>query len=242
MKHRGWTTAGVSGVVVLGLLLSGCAQTPLGPTVQVMPGPEVLRAFTYDQAGCKQFAESAVAGQAQNANNRAVGAAAIGTVLGAGLGAAIGGGRGAAIGAGSGAIAGTGSGMGSSSERAVRHPAAIRQRLCPVHVSKGNMVPGLRPDDGQCAAAAAATARTSSLTAAVQQQLIRLGYLHGAADGVAGPQTSFGDQPVRERLGTAGGRHALAAVAGTGCRRRRSHVGARCPSPFGLESAYLEVA
>jgi peptidoglycan hydrolase-like protein with peptidoglycan-binding domain len=29
-----------------------------------------------------------------------------------------------------------------------------------------------------------------SLTVAVQQQLIRLGYLHGVADGVSGPQTS----------------------------------------------------
>src|SRR5215471_3114001 len=79
--------AGVSGVAVLALLLSGCAQTPMGPTVQVMPGPgKSFEAFTYDQAGCKQFAEAMVAGQAQNANNRAVGAAAIGTVLGAGLG------------------------------------------------------------------------------------------------------------------------------------------------------------
>ena len=106
----------MSGAAALGRPLSACAQTPMGPTVQVMPGPgKSFEAFTFDQAGCKQFAEGSVAGQAQNANNRAVGAAAIGTVLGAGLGAAIGGGRGAAIGAGSGAIAGTGLGMGSSS-------------------------------------------------------------------------------------------------------------------------------
>jgi hypothetical protein len=48
----------------------------------------------------KQFAEQTVAGQADNANARGVGAAALTTVLGAALGAAIGGGRGAAIGAG----------------------------------------------------------------------------------------------------------------------------------------------
>src|SRR6201989_3296235 len=101
---------------MLGLLVSGCAQTPLGPTVQVMPGPgKSFETFTYDQAGCKQFAESSVAGQAQNANNRAVGAAAIGTVLGAGLGAAIGGGRGAGIGAASGALGGGAIGAGMSS-------------------------------------------------------------------------------------------------------------------------------
>src|SRR4029077_12558507 len=39
VRHSGWTGAGVCGVTVLGLLLAGCAQTPLGPTVQVMPGP-----------------------------------------------------------------------------------------------------------------------------------------------------------------------------------------------------------
>ena len=104
MQYRGWTTGCVSGVAALGLLLSGCAQTPMGPLVQVMPGPgKSFDAFAYDQAACKQYAQGAVAGQAENANTRAVGAAALGTVLGAGLGAAIGGGRGAAIGAGSGA-------------------------------------------------------------------------------------------------------------------------------------------
>ena len=74
MRQRRWAGAGMSSVVVLGLVLSGCAQTPLGPTVQVMPGPgKSFEAFTFDQAGCKQYAESSVAGQAQNANNRAVG-------------------------------------------------------------------------------------------------------------------------------------------------------------------------
>ena len=38
MKHQSRTTAGATGIIALGLLLSGCAQTPLGPTVQVMPG------------------------------------------------------------------------------------------------------------------------------------------------------------------------------------------------------------
>ena len=138
-------------MAALGLLLSGCAQTPLGPTVQVMPGPgKSFEAFTYDQAGCKQYATDTVAGQAQNANTRAVGAAAIGTVLGAGLGAAIGGGRGAAIGAGSGAVAGTGIGMGSSSGDQVRHPATIRQRVRPVHVFEGRHGARLWPDRHRC--------------------------------------------------------------------------------------------
>ena len=190
MKHRGWMTAGVSGATVLGLLLSGCAQTPLGPTVQVMPGPgKSFDAFTYDQAGCKQFAESTVAGQAQNANNRAVGAAAIGTVLGAGLGAAIGGGHGAAIGAGSGAIAGTGLGMGSSSNEQYGIQQQYDNAFAQCMYAKGNMVPGYGPMMVN-APPPPAPPPGGNLTYAVQTQLNRLGYLHSPPDGVAGPQTA----------------------------------------------------
>lgn len=188
MRQRGRIGTGVSSVVVLGLVLSGCAQTPLGPTVQVMPGPgKSFEAFTFDQAGCKQYAESSVAGQAQNANNRAVGAAAIGTVPGAGLGAAIGGGRGAAIGAGSGAIAGTGVGMGSSSNEQYGIQQQYDNAYAQCMYSKGNMVPGYGP---MMVNSPPPGPPDISLTAAVQQQLIRLGYLHGVADGVAGPRTA----------------------------------------------------
>jgi hypothetical protein len=160
----------------------------MGPTVQVMPGPgKSFEAFTFDQAGCKQYAESSVAGQAQNANNRAVGAAAIGTVLGAGLGAAIGGGRGAAIGAGSGAIAGTGVGMGSSSNEQYSIQQQYDNAFAQCMYSKGNMVPGYGPM--MVNSPPPPGPPDMSLTAAVQQQLIRLGYLRGPADGVAGPRT-----------------------------------------------------
>jgi hypothetical protein len=174
---------------MLGLLLSGCAQTPMGPTVQVMPGPgKSFDAFNYDQAGCRQYAEAMVAGQAQNANNRAVGAAAIGTVLGAGLGAAIGGGRGAAIGAGSGAIAGTGLGIGSSANEQIGIQQQYDNAFAQCMYSKGNMVPGYGPM--MVNAPPPPSAPGTNLTYAVQQQLIRLGYLHSPADGVSGPQTS----------------------------------------------------
>ena len=39
------------------LLLSACAQTPLGPTVQVIPGQgKSFEAFQIDQSGCMQYA------------------------------------------------------------------------------------------------------------------------------------------------------------------------------------------
>lgn len=97
------------------LLLAACAQTPTGPTVAVMPAPgKPFGEFQADQGMCKQFAEQAVAGQAENANWRGVGAAALTTALGAGLGTAIGGGRGTGIGAASGALGGAGIGAMTS--------------------------------------------------------------------------------------------------------------------------------
>jgi hypothetical protein len=162
----------------------------MGPTVQVMPGPgKPFDAFQADQYNCKGYAEQTVAGQAQNANNRAVGAAAIGTVLGAGLGAAIGGGRGAAIGAGSGAIAGTGIGMGSSSNEQMGIQQQYDNAYAQCMYAKGNMVPGYGPMMVN-SPPPSSYGPDPGLTAAVQQQLIRLGYLHGGADGVVGPQTA----------------------------------------------------
>lgn len=140
-------------VALLGpvLLLAACAQTPLGPTVAVMPAPgKPFDVFQSDQLLCKQYAEGQVAGQAENANMRAVGAAALTTALGAGLGAAIGSasgaaGLGAGIGAGSGALGGAGIGA-MQSDRAnmtiqQRYDIAFSQCM----YSRGNQVPGFVP-------------------------------------------------------------------------------------------------
>lgn len=128
------------------LLLSACAQTPMGPTVAVMPGPnKPFDVFQTDQIACKQYAEAEVAGQAQNENMRAVGAAALTTALGAGLGAAIGGGRGAGIGAASGALGGAGIGAMASD----RGNQTIQQRydiaFSQCMYTRGNQVPGYSP-------------------------------------------------------------------------------------------------
>lgn len=133
------------------LLLAACAQTPLGPTVAVMPAPgKPFDVFQSDQLLCKQYAEGQVAGQAEDANMRAVGAAALTTALGAGLGAAIGSASGAAgigagIGAGSGALGGAGIGA-MQSDRAnmtiqQRYDIAFSQCM----YSRGNQVPGFVP-------------------------------------------------------------------------------------------------
>src|ERR1700754_2398164 len=83
------------------LLIGACANQPVGPTVPVMPAPgKSFDVFQTDQVGCKNFASGEVAGGVQSANNRQIGTALVGTLLGAGLGGALAGGQGAALGAG----------------------------------------------------------------------------------------------------------------------------------------------
>jgi len=97
------------------VLLAGCAQPPLGPTVAVMPAPtKNFDQFAQDQSVCTGYASQQVGGQAQQANNQAVGGALLTTALGAAVGAAAGGGVGAAIGAASGAAVGTAGGASFS--------------------------------------------------------------------------------------------------------------------------------
>lgn len=125
------------------VLLAGCASQPMGPSVAVMPAPnKPFELFQQDQAICKQYADQQVGGQAQAANNQAIGGAVLGTVLGAGLGAAVGGGRGAGIGAATGAVVGTGVGAGSSSnsQYSIQRRYDLGYSQC--MYSRGNQVPG----------------------------------------------------------------------------------------------------
>jgi len=179
-------------LLVVPLLLAACAQTPMGPTVNVMPGPtKSLSDFQTDQLVCKQFAEQAVSGQARNANIRGLGAAALTTAVGAGLGAAIGGGHGAGIGAAGGALGGAGIGAVTSSNAQASIQDQYNNAFAQCMYTRGNQVPGFAPAAASSAdPAAAPAAARGSLTQSVQVQLIRLGYLQGPADGVAGPQTT----------------------------------------------------
>ncbi|MBC8724310.1 hypothetical protein F6X37_22770 [Paraburkholderia sp. 31.1] len=73
----------ISVVALTLFVLSACASTPLGPTVQVMPGSTIpFRVFQQNQEECKQYAQSQVAGQAESANGAAVGSVLLGVALG----------------------------------------------------------------------------------------------------------------------------------------------------------------
>ncbi len=124
------------------MLLQGCVQTPMGPTVQVLPGPgRPFSAFQQDHAICTNWAWQSVQGQAQQANNQAIGGAVLGTVLGAGLGAAVGGGHGAGIGAASGAVVGTGLGAGSSARAQGGIQAQYNNAYVQCMIARGNRLP-----------------------------------------------------------------------------------------------------
>jgi peptidoglycan hydrolase-like protein with peptidoglycan-binding domain len=199
MKHHGAVIIGLSA----SLLLGGCASTPMGPTVPVMPAAnKPFEVFQQDQLVCKQFAEQQVGGQAESTNTRAIGGAALGTVLGAGLGAAIGGGQGAGIGAASGALLGTGVGAGTSGGTQLTIQQQYDNAYSQCMYSKGNQVPGFQPAAVYAPppppppapppappAAAHPSAYDRGLVRDTQSELVRLGLLTGPADGSYGPRT-----------------------------------------------------
>jgi len=136
------TKAAIAAATALALL-AGCAQSPMGPRVAVMPAPgKPFDVFQQDDAVCRQFAQQQSAGVAEQANNAQLGSAAIGTLLGAGLGAAAGGGRGAAIGAGAGAIAGTAVGSGEAARGTYTAQQLYDNAYSQCMYSRGNQVPG----------------------------------------------------------------------------------------------------
>ena len=192
MPARHATTHGIIVLAAVSSIVVGCAQTPLGPMVQVMPGPgKSFETFQADQSACKVYAADSVQGQAQAANNQAVGAAVLTTMLGAGLGAATGSawgaaGQGAAIGAGAGAATGAAVGADMSSGAQMGIQQQYDNAFSQCMYAKGELVPGFAPPPQP---AAVATGPDPALVHSVQVELIRLSYLKDTADGAQGPHT-----------------------------------------------------
>jgi hypothetical protein len=174
--------------------LVGCAATPVGPTVQVMPGRgKAFATFQSDQAECKGYAGGQVNGQAEAANQRAVGVALLTTVLGAGLGAAVGGaagdaGAGAAIGAAAGVSGGTAFGAGNTSYDQMSIQQQYDNAFAQCMYSKGEQVPGFAPAVAE-SPMRGPVAAADPLVRSTQGELLRLGYLRGPADGYMGNNT-----------------------------------------------------
>jgi len=142
MMHIKPIAAGAMAVIAL----AGCVPTQMGPTIMAMPTPgKPFETFAVEQDYCRGYANTQVGASRDEANNSAVGAAVIGTVLGAGLGAAIGGGGGAAIGAAGGALGGTGIGASNSARGGwpIQRQYDVAYAQC--MYAKGNQVTGFPP-------------------------------------------------------------------------------------------------
>ena len=190
--------------------VGGCATTPMGPTVQVMPSPnEPFQAFVDDQNTCKKYAESQVAGQADAANKRAIGGAMLTAALGSALGGAVGGNNAAAVGAAGGATAGAAGGA-SSSQQAQQ---SIQQQYDTAYLqcmySKGAQVPGAQanqqagsapaadgaappppPADGASGGDDAPQPVEAISLADAQRKLADMGLYTHKVDGLGGPATT----------------------------------------------------
>lgn len=200
-------------------LLAGCAAPPLGPLVQVIPAPgKPYGQFVAEDNQCRASASNAVAGQAQIANNRAIGGAVLSTALGAGLGAIVGGGRGAAVGSVAGIGIGTGLGAGTSSGAQGGIQAQYDTVYAQCMYASGNQLPGLAPvvayqptyqpayqppayQPPAYQPLAYAAPASSLLVRDIQIELGRRRYYGGAPDGIDGPGTTQAIQAYQQAHG-----------------------------------------
>jgi outer membrane lipoprotein SlyB len=138
-------------VIVFAVALAGCATTPSGPSVLVLPGSaKNFQAFQADDLNCRSWAEhqTGVPPEVAAGQDAAAGAV-VGTAIGAAAGALIGAaagnpGAGAAIGAGSGLLLGSGQGYATG----VAHGGSLQQRYDFAYTqcmyASGNQVPVAR--------------------------------------------------------------------------------------------------
>jgi len=189
------------GVASSASLLAGCAAPPLGPLVQVIPAPgKPYGQFVAEDNQCRATASNAVAGQAQIANNRAIGGAVLSTALGAGLGAIVGGGRGAAVGS----VAGAGIGTGFGASTSTGAQGGIQAQYDTVYAqcmyASGNQLPGIAPVVAYQPAAYAAPG-PNPLVRDIQLELGRRRYYNGPPDGIDGPGTTQAIQAYQQAHG-----------------------------------------
>jgi hypothetical protein len=139
-----------SPLIVL-VLLAGCASTPSGPGVLVLPGTgRSFDQFRADEADCRQYASAQLGGQTPNqaGADSGIASAAVGAAVGTLAGAALGGNSaGAAAGAGAGlavgALAGTTTAQGSARTLQQRYDFSYTQCM----YAKGHKAPVLERAD-----------------------------------------------------------------------------------------------
>jgi uncharacterized protein YcfJ len=125
------------------LALAGCAQMPVGPTVQAMPAPyKPFDVFAAEDRACRDWAAHSTGSSPDAAAQDFVGSSVAGTVIGAAIGGLAGGQNGAGVGAAFGLATGAAIGADQSYYRAYgaqgRYDMAYQQCM----YAKGNSLPG----------------------------------------------------------------------------------------------------
>jgi len=131
------------------VLLAGCASTPSGPGVLVLPGSgKSFDQFRFDEHECRQYAHAQVGGGSadQAATDAGVKSAVVGTAIGTVAGAALGGRSGVGVGAGVGLAAGSlaGAGAAEASGRTLQQRYDFGYQQC--MYAKGHKIPMARHD------------------------------------------------------------------------------------------------
>lgn len=131
-------------VSVLGLLaLAGCAQMPVGPTVQATPPLyKPFDVFAAEETACRDWAAHASGSAPDAAAQDFVGATAAGTVIGAVVGGLAGGQNGAGVGAAFGLLTGAAVGSNQSYYRAYGAQGHYDMAYQQCMYAKGNGLPG----------------------------------------------------------------------------------------------------
>ena len=137
--------------LVIGLLLTGCATVPSGPSVLVLPGTgKSFEQFQGDDIVCRQWAAQQTGITTSQASAGSTGGgAAIGTIVGAAAGAAIGAAAGspatgAAVGAGVGLLEGTAVGASRAEGSSARVQQQYDMTYMQCMYAKGNQIPVAR--------------------------------------------------------------------------------------------------
>ena len=127
------------------LITGGCATTPTGPSVMVLPAPgKPFEVFQAEDATCRRWAEQLLGPSPQAvAGQSTVAGTLIGAAAGAAIGAATGNaGAGAAIGAGSGLLLGASSGTNQSQVYGYEAQRRYDNSYLQCMYSYGNQIPG----------------------------------------------------------------------------------------------------
>ena len=127
------------------MVLAGCAQVPVAPTIAVMPAPGMpFEVFEQDDNICRQYAQQQLGANPQQvANSQVVGGAVAGTVIGAAAGALLGGGRnGAQAGAATGLLFGTAAGAGAAGQTDMTLQQRYNIAYAQCMYAKGTQIPG----------------------------------------------------------------------------------------------------